>query len=145
MTTTYVCMKTYYVKPRTGEICPLTTKAFIVPSLRSDLISVKSRCPSPPHESAVRVSPTSRLSTSRLSESASQAGCPSQPHESAVQVRPTSRLSESRSRVMRNGTGGWAKLRIEKFMILVLFLMLKDCKNLPIWPTNSIQNVHPAG
>jgi hypothetical protein len=42
MTTTHVCMKTYYVKSRTGETRPLTTKAFIVPSLRSDLISVKS-------------------------------------------------------------------------------------------------------
>jgi hypothetical protein len=42
MTTTHECMKTYYVKSRTGEIRPLTTKAFIVPSLRSDLISVKS-------------------------------------------------------------------------------------------------------
>jgi hypothetical protein len=35
-------MKTYYVKSRTGEIRPKTTKAFIVSSLRSDLISVKS-------------------------------------------------------------------------------------------------------
>ncbi len=42
MTTTHVCMETYYVKSRTGEIRPLTNKAFIVPSLRSDLISVKS-------------------------------------------------------------------------------------------------------
>jgi hypothetical protein len=42
MTTTHVCMKTYYVKSRTGEIRPLTTKAFIAPSLKSDLISVKS-------------------------------------------------------------------------------------------------------
>ena len=42
MTTTHTCMKTYYVKSRTGAIRPLTTKAFIVPSLRSDLISVKS-------------------------------------------------------------------------------------------------------
>jgi hypothetical protein len=43
MTPTHVCMKTYYyVTSRTGEIRPLTTKAFIVPSLRSDLISVKS-------------------------------------------------------------------------------------------------------
>ncbi len=42
MTTTHVCMKTYYVKSRTGEIHPITTKASIVPSLRSDLISVKS-------------------------------------------------------------------------------------------------------
>ncbi len=41
MTTTHVCMKTYYVKSRTGEIRPLT-KAFIVPSLRADLICVKS-------------------------------------------------------------------------------------------------------
>ena len=35
-------MKTYYVKSRTGEIRPLTTKAYIVSSLRADLISVKS-------------------------------------------------------------------------------------------------------
>ncbi len=42
MTTTHVCLKTYYVKSRPGEIRPITTKAFIVPSLRSDLISVKS-------------------------------------------------------------------------------------------------------
>ncbi len=42
MTTTHVCMKTYYVKSRTGEIRPLSTQAFIVPSLRSDVISVKS-------------------------------------------------------------------------------------------------------
>ena len=42
MTTTHVCMRTYYVKSRTGEIRPLTTKAFIVPPLRSDLISVNS-------------------------------------------------------------------------------------------------------
>ncbi len=28
MTTTHICMKTYYVKSRTGEIRPLTTKAF---------------------------------------------------------------------------------------------------------------------
>ncbi len=41
MTTTHVCMKTYYVRTRTGEIRPLTTKAFNVSSLRSDLISVK--------------------------------------------------------------------------------------------------------
>ncbi len=38
MTTTHVCMKTYYVRSRTRENCPLTTKAIIVPSLRSDLI-----------------------------------------------------------------------------------------------------------
>ncbi len=42
MTTTHVWMKTYYVKSRTGEIRPLTTKAFIVPSLRADQIPVKS-------------------------------------------------------------------------------------------------------
>ncbi len=42
MTTTHTCMKTYYVKSRTDEIRPLTTKAYIVPSLRADLISVKS-------------------------------------------------------------------------------------------------------
>ncbi len=40
MTTTHTYMKTYYVKSRTGEIRPLATKAYIVPSLRADLISV---------------------------------------------------------------------------------------------------------
>jgi hypothetical protein len=34
-------MKTYYVKSGTREIHPITTKAFIFPSLRSDPISVK--------------------------------------------------------------------------------------------------------
>ncbi len=42
MTTTHVCMKTYYVKSRTGEIRLIVTKAYIVPSLSSDLMSVKS-------------------------------------------------------------------------------------------------------
>ncbi len=55
LTTTHVCMKTYYVKSRTGEIRPLTTKAFIVPSLRSDLISVKSL-----KRQGYRVNPRSR-------------------------------------------------------------------------------------
>ena len=45
MTITHVCMKTYYVKSRTGEIRPSTTKAFIVPSLRADLIC---QIPQPP-------------------------------------------------------------------------------------------------
>jgi len=41
MQTTHVCMKTYYVRSRTGEIRPITTKAFICPTLRTDLLSVK--------------------------------------------------------------------------------------------------------
>jgi hypothetical protein len=40
--TTHVCMKKYYVKLRTEEIRPPVTKAYMVPSLRNDLISVKS-------------------------------------------------------------------------------------------------------
>ncbi len=42
MTTTHVCMKTYYVKTRTGESRPIVTKVYIIPSLRTDLISVES-------------------------------------------------------------------------------------------------------
>jgi hypothetical protein len=34
-------MKTYYVRSRTGEIRLITTKAFICPTLRTDLLSVK--------------------------------------------------------------------------------------------------------
>jgi hypothetical protein len=41
MQTTHVCMKTYYVRSLTGEIRPITTKAFICPTLRTDLLSVK--------------------------------------------------------------------------------------------------------
>ncbi len=41
MQTTHVCMKTYYVRLRTGEIRLITTKAFICPTLRTDLLSVK--------------------------------------------------------------------------------------------------------
>ena len=37
MEATHVCMKTYYVQ---GEIRPSTTKAFICPTLRTDLLSV---------------------------------------------------------------------------------------------------------
>ena len=42
METTHMCMKTYYVRTRTGEIRPITTKAFICPKLGTDLLSVKS-------------------------------------------------------------------------------------------------------
>jgi hypothetical protein len=45
MSTTHTSIKTYYVKSGTGEIRPIVTKAYIVPTLRTDvtdLISVKS-------------------------------------------------------------------------------------------------------
>ncbi len=42
MATTHVRMETYYVKSRTEEIRPIMTKAYIVPTLRTDLITVKS-------------------------------------------------------------------------------------------------------
>ena len=41
MQTTHACMKTYYVRSRTGEIRPITAKAFICPALRTDLFSLK--------------------------------------------------------------------------------------------------------
>jgi hypothetical protein len=41
METTLVCMKTYYVRSQTGEVRPITTKAFICSTLRTDLLSVK--------------------------------------------------------------------------------------------------------
>ncbi len=39
--TTHACMKTYCFRSRTGDIRPITTKAFIFPKLKTDLISVK--------------------------------------------------------------------------------------------------------
>jgi hypothetical protein len=41
METTHVCMKTYYVRTRTGYIRPITTMAFICQKMRTDLSSVK--------------------------------------------------------------------------------------------------------
>ena len=41
METTHMCMKTYYVRNWTGEIRPITTKAFICPKLGTDVLSVK--------------------------------------------------------------------------------------------------------
>ena len=41
METTYMCKKIYYVRIETGAICQITTKAFICPKLRTDLLSVK--------------------------------------------------------------------------------------------------------
>jgi hypothetical protein len=145
MTTKHVRLKTYYVKSRTGEIRPLTTKAFIVPSLRSDLISVKSlnrqgyiviHDPDP-EESGRYPILNGKIDKSKYFAFMS---------EHSIFFTSKQKLCRcnnlARSRVMRNGTGGWAILRIEKFMIL--FLMLKDWKNFPIRPNNSIQNVHPA-
>ena len=41
METTHMCVKSYYVRTRTGEIRPITTKAFMCPKLGTDLLSVK--------------------------------------------------------------------------------------------------------
>ena len=41
METTHMCMKTCYVRTWTGEIRPITTKAFMCPKLGKDLLSVK--------------------------------------------------------------------------------------------------------
>ena len=38
MKSSHVCMKNYYVKDRTGEIRPITTKAYYVKSLKHDLL-----------------------------------------------------------------------------------------------------------
>ena len=39
MLTTHVCLKTYYVRYRTGEIRSITTKTYIVDGLKHDLLS----------------------------------------------------------------------------------------------------------
>ena len=41
MLTTHVCLKTYYVRDQTGEICSITTQTYIVNGLKHDLLSVK--------------------------------------------------------------------------------------------------------
>jgi len=38
MQTTHVCLKTYYVRDRTGELRPITTKTYIVNNLKHDLL-----------------------------------------------------------------------------------------------------------
>ncbi len=35
------CLKTYYVRDRLGEIRPIVVKAYVVPGLKHDLLSVK--------------------------------------------------------------------------------------------------------
>jgi hypothetical protein len=37
MLTTHVCLKTYFVRDRTGELRPITTKTYIVKNLKHDL------------------------------------------------------------------------------------------------------------
>ncbi len=40
MSTTHLCLKTYYVRDRLGEIRPIVVKAYVVPGLKYALISV---------------------------------------------------------------------------------------------------------
>jgi hypothetical protein len=41
MLTSHVCLKTYFVRDRTGELRPITTKTYIVKGLKRDLLSGK--------------------------------------------------------------------------------------------------------
>jgi hypothetical protein len=41
MNSTHLCYKTYYVCDRLGEIRPIIVKAYVVPGLKHDLLSVK--------------------------------------------------------------------------------------------------------
>ncbi len=41
MLTSHVCLKTYFVRDRTGELRPITTKTYIVKNLKRDLLSGK--------------------------------------------------------------------------------------------------------
>ena len=41
MKTSHLCYKTYFVKDRLGEIRPIIVKAYVVPGLKYDLLSVK--------------------------------------------------------------------------------------------------------
>ncbi len=69
MSTTYRCLKTYYVRDRLGEIRPIVVKAYVVPGLKHDLLPVKGLNQSgyrvihdeDEEESKVLLSPTRRL------------------------------------------------------------------------------------
>jgi hypothetical protein len=41
MLTSHVCLKTYFVRDRTGELRPITTKTYIVKNLKRDLLPGK--------------------------------------------------------------------------------------------------------
>ena len=41
MRTTHLCHKTYFVKDRLGETRPIIVKAYVVPGLKHDLLSVE--------------------------------------------------------------------------------------------------------
>jgi hypothetical protein len=41
MLTTHVCLKTYFVRDRTGELRPIITKTYFVKNLKRDLLSGK--------------------------------------------------------------------------------------------------------
>ena len=41
MLTTHVCLKKYFVRDRTGELRPITTRTYIVRNLKRDLLSGK--------------------------------------------------------------------------------------------------------
>ncbi len=41
MSTTHRCLKTYYVRDYLGENRPIVVKAYVVPGLKHDLLSVK--------------------------------------------------------------------------------------------------------
>ena len=41
MNTTHLCYKTFYVRDRLGEFRPIIVKAYVVPGLKYDLLSVK--------------------------------------------------------------------------------------------------------
>ncbi len=41
MSTTHRCLETHYVRGRLGEIRPIVVKAYVVPGLKHDLLSVK--------------------------------------------------------------------------------------------------------
>ncbi len=41
MSTTHLCLKTYYICDRLGEIRPIVVRKYVVPGLKHDLLSVK--------------------------------------------------------------------------------------------------------
>ncbi len=121
---------------------------FSVPMLRTDLITVKSLNSqgyriihnADPNESGIFPVVDEKIDTSKSFAFMSE-------HSIFISKQKSCRSNNlARSRVMRNGTEGWAILQIKKCMIPFRMLTGKDLKNfkLSTRSTSSIQNAHPA-
>jgi hypothetical protein len=103
-------MKTYYVKSRTGEIRPIVTMAYIVPSLRTDLVSVNPlnrQGNRVMHDADPEESGLSPVFNRKIDQLKSFAFMSEHSNLFISKQKPSMRNNLARSRVMRNGTEGY--------------------------------------